>query len=121
MAAKKSAGHDASAEGTSMSPRPGTEAPTGHPASIASRSARQIGVVRHYYGQVKAAIFSIHDGMLQCGDVIHVRGHTTDFCQRVDHMEIDRVSVEVAHAGVTVGVQVTQAVRKDDGVFLLSN
>jgi putative protease len=55
------------------------------------------------------------------GDTIHVRGHTTDFYQRVNRIEIDHAQVEIAKPGQSVGVEITQRVREHDEVFKVSD
>ncbi|MFP8879402.1 MAG: hypothetical protein VCE43_07990 [Myxococcota bacterium] len=98
---------------TTRSPAPKTE-PV---APISGSSADEIGVVLHYYPRVGAAIISVSRGTLQTGDMLHFRGHTTDFYQPVDRMEVDHQPVEVVSAGQTVGVHVNRRVREGDLVM----
>ena len=58
--------------------------------------------------------------ILRRGDTIHVRGHTTDFYQQVEHIELDHHMVESARAGQIVGIQVSQRVREGDEVIRVS-
>ena len=74
----------------------------------------------HYYEHAGACVVSLDGGGLRVGDTIHVRGHTTDFYQRVDRLERDHVAVDVARVGEQVGVQVSQRVRSHDVVYRLS-
>jgi putative protease len=69
---------------------------------------------------VDAAIVQIDAGALNVGDTLHFRGHTTDFYQRVDRIEVDHAPVPVARAGQVVGVHVSQRVREHDEVFRLA-
>jgi putative protease len=62
----------------------------------------------------------IEHGQLRIGDTVHVRGHTTDFYQRVDRIELEHAQVEVARAGDHIGLQVSQRVREGDVVFRLA-
>jgi GTPase len=80
----------------------------------------RIGVVTHYYEHVGACVVSLDAGELRVGDTIHVRGHTTDFYQRVERLERDHTAVDSARAGEVVGVQVSQRVRSHDVVYRLS-
>ena len=60
------------------------------PSRPRSRSAgERIGVVTHYYGHLSVAILRLESGTLRVGDVIHIRGHTTDFSQRVESLEVN--------------------------------
>ena len=86
-------------------------------ASIAGSSADEIGVVRHYFPRVEAAIIDVSRGTLQTGDTLHFRGHTTDFYQQVDRLEVDHQPIEVARAGQAVGVHVSRRVREGDVVM----
>ena len=66
-------------------------------------------------------MISLESGELRVGDTIHVRGHTTDFYQRISRMELDHVPVESAKPGQSVGVEITQRVREHDEVFKVSD
>jgi translation initiation factor IF-2 len=76
-----------------------------------------IGTVTHYFGNVKVAAVEITDGELHVGDTIHVVGHTSDFTQPIDSMQIDRQPVEAAKAGDAVGIQVIEHAREHDRVY----
>ena len=77
----------------------------------------RIGVVIHYWGKIGVAGLSITDGELRVGDSIHIKGHVSDFTQRVDSIKIENKAVEVARPGDQIGVRVTDLVRKRDEVF----
>jgi putative protease len=51
------------------------------------------------------------------GDTIHVKGHTTDFTQKVDSMQIDNNQVAEAGVGQSAGMRVAQHARQHDQVF----
>jgi putative protease len=84
---------------------------------VAAAAPQRIGSITHYYPHVNAGVVQIESGELRVGETIHVHGHTTDFYQRVDRIEIEHQAVEVARAGQSVGVHVTQRVREGDGVW----
>ena len=90
-------------------------------AKIAAGVPTRIGVITHYFGRVGAGVISLESGELRVGDTIHVRGHTTDFYQRVNRIEIDHAQVEIAKPGQSVGVEITQRVREHDEVFKVSD
>ncbi|MEE9126435.1 MAG: translation elongation factor-like protein, partial [Planctomycetota bacterium] len=54
---------------------------------------------------------------LRVGDTIHIKGHTSDFIQSVDSIQIENEAVEVARPGEEVGVRVTETVRRHDKEF----
>jgi putative protease len=87
---------------------------------VSDSEPRRIGVVTHYFEHAGACVVSLDAGGLRVGDTIHVRGHTTDFYQRVDRLERDHVAVESARTGEEVGVQVSQRVRSHDVVYRLN-
>src|SRR5262249_35560897 len=51
---------------------------------------QRIGVVTHYYSHLSVVAMQLEPGTtLRVGDVIHIRGHTTDFTQRVESLEVN--------------------------------
>ncbi len=76
-----------------------------------------IGTVTHYFGHIDVAAFEITDGGLKVGDTIHIVGHTSDFTQTVDSMQIEHEQVESATVGDQVGVKVGEKAREHDKVF----
>jgi putative protease len=100
---------------------PATKAAIGErPLSLAAAKPTRIGSVTHYFAHVNAAIVAVQTGDVRVGDTLHFRGHTTDFYQRIDRIELDHRSVPLATAGQEVGVQVSQRVREGDEVIRVS-
>ena len=89
------------------------------PGDVSDTEPRRVGVVTHYYEHAGACVVALDSGELRLGDTIHVRGHTTDFYQRIDRLERDHVAIDVARTGEEVGVQVSQRVRDHDVVYRL--
>jgi len=77
----------------------------------------KIGVVIHYWGKIGVAGLRISDGELRVGDTIHIKGHTSDFTQPVESIQIENQLVEVARPGEDIGVQVVEHAREHDEVF----
>jgi putative protease len=77
----------------------------------------EIGKVTHYFSKIGVAAIAITHDSLKVGDTIHVKGHTSDFQQKVDSMQIDAVAVEVATPGQSVGMKLTAHAREHDQVF----
>jgi putative protease len=77
---------------------------------------QEIGRVTHYFGKAQAAAIEITQGSLSVGDTIHIKGHTTDFTQRVDSLQVDGAPVQQAVAGQSVGVKVVDHARQHDTV-----
>jgi len=76
-----------------------------------------IGVVTHYFGKIGVAALKITNGELRVGDTIHVKGHTSDFSQTVDSMQVEHESVEIARAGDEIGMKTAEYAREHDLVF----
>ena len=77
----------------------------------------ELGKVTHYFGKIGVAGIEITQDTLTVGDTIHIKGHTSDFTQTVDSMQVDGQSVEEATAGQSVGIKVTEHAREHDTVY----
>ena len=78
----------------------------------------RVGRVGTYFAHPKAAAIELEDG-LKVGDTIHIKGHTTDFEQEVESMQIENESVQEAKKGDSIGVKVKERVRGNDVVYKL--
>jgi putative protease len=76
----------------------------------------KIGVVEDYFAKISVIAVKL-EGELKVGDKIHIKGHTTDFIQTVESMQIEHQQVDVAKKGDSVGIKVEQRCRKDDVVY----
>ncbi|MGB2698142.1 MAG: translation elongation factor-like protein [Candidatus Zixiibacteriota bacterium] len=76
----------------------------------------EIGKVSDYFAKVGVAAIEL-TGSLSVGDTIHFKGHTTDFEQKVDSMQIEHQNVEKANAGDSIGIKVKDRVRGHDVVY----
>jgi translation elongation factor EF-Tu-like GTPase len=75
-----------------------------------------IGTVMDFFARpVVAGIDLI--GTLKVGDNIHIVGHTTDLELTVDSMQINNVNVSEAKSGDSIGIKVTDRVRRGDKVY----
>ncbi|MEW6074708.1 MAG: translation elongation factor-like protein [Candidatus Omnitrophota bacterium] len=77
-----------------------------------------VGIITHYFPHVRAAVFKAEQP-LAVGDMIKIKGHTTDFMQKVASMQIDRTPITVAKKGDEIGLQVESRVRRKDIVYKL--
>ena len=77
----------------------------------------KIGIIEHFFTNVSVAAIKITSGELKIGDTIHVVGAHTDFKQKIDSMQIERVPVEVVKVGDAVGIKVKDRVREHDVVY----
>jgi putative protease len=80
----------------------------------------KIGTVTHYFGHLHVAGVAITDGELRIGDTIHIKGHTSDFQQKVESMQIEHQAVEIAKPGDQIGLLVTEHARENDTVYAVT-
>ena len=89
--------------------------PAGAPAPLAGEE--RVGTVTHYYSHLSVAVVRLDSGSLRVGDTIHITGHTSDFRQRVESMEIEHQPVSEVSAGQEFGLRVTDHTRDNDTVY----
>ncbi|MEM3607142.1 MAG: hypothetical protein QXE30_05825 [Candidatus Bathyarchaeia archaeon] len=77
----------------------------------------EIGRVVNYYSKIGVAAIEITNGELKIGDLVRIKGATTDFTQKIESMQIERKPVEKAGAGSSVGIKVNNKVRVNDKVY----
>lgn len=90
------------------------------PAPVPEVPGVRIGVVTHYYGEPMVAAVKLETGTLRIGDRIHVRGHTSDFAQEVQSLQIEHAAVEEVGPGDDFGMKVVEHAREHDVVYKLS-
>lgn len=77
----------------------------------------EIGKITHFYSKINVGVLELSKGKLQIGDTIHLKGHTTDFYQKVESMQLEHKSVNLTQPGEQVGLKVENPVRENDLVF----
>ncbi len=77
----------------------------------------KVGRVTHYYNKLGVAAIEVEHGRLHKGDHIHIVGHSTDFEQTVESMELLHQQVVEAGEGQDVGIEVEDYVRENDFVY----
>jgi len=80
----------------------------------------RIGTVTHYFGKIMVAAIELTDGDLKIGETIHIKGHTSDFTQKIEAMQIDRVDIQSAAKGQSIGIRVSEHARVGDEVYKVS-
>ena len=80
-----------------------------------------VGKVVHYYTHLSVAIVELTQGSLRLGDTIHIKGHTTDFKQTVESMEIEHQKVTEAAPGQSFGIKVREHAREHDIVYKVAS
>jgi len=77
---------------------------------------KEIGRITHYYGHLSVSIIELSDH-LKVGDTIHIKGHSSDFTQGVDSIQIEHANVPEAGPKDVVGIKVTQKVHPHEKVY----
>jgi len=85
--------------------------------AVPTIAEQRAGIVTHYYSHLSVAVVKLDQGALQVGDTIHIKGHTTDFQQRVESMQVEHQTIQSAQVGEEFGLKVTEHVREHDIVY----
>lgn len=75
-----------------------------------------IGKVTHFFNRISVAVLEL-EGDIKVGDQIAILGHTTEFSQTVESLEIEHQKVEAAAPGADVALKVWDSVRDGDLVY----
>src|SRR6516165_4500869 len=81
------------------------------------RRGERIGVVTPYYSHLSVATLRLDSGTLRVGDVIHIHGHTTDFSQTVESLEVNHAPVTEVGPNDDFGLKVIEHAREHDIVY----
>ena len=76
-----------------------------------------VGTVTHYFGKPQVAIVEITEGDLHLGDTIRIAGHSSNFTQEIQSMELEHTAVDSAKTGDSVGIQVRERAHEHDSVY----
>ena len=79
-----------------------------------------IGKVSDFFARPVVAGIEL-TATLKVGDKIHIKGYTTDMELTIDSMQIDNVDVNQAKAGDSVGVKVSERVRRGDTIYRVTD
>jgi putative protease len=103
---------------------PKTRKPAARPAARPAQPpppGERIGVVTHYFSHLSVAVLKLDAGArLRVGDTIHIRGHTTDFSQRVDSLQVEHAAVTEVGPDDDFGLKVREHAREHDVVYKVS-
>ncbi len=80
----------------------------------------QIGTVSDFFARPVVAAIEL-TGDLKVGDKIRIKGHSTDVEEIVSSMQIANVAVTEAKSGDSVGVKISEKVRKHDTVYKVTD
>jgi hypothetical protein len=102
---------------TPITPPAPPAAPTPKPPAQFVPFEKRIGVVTHYYSHLSVATLRLESGTLRVGDTIHIHGHTTDFSQRVESLEVNHSPATEVGPNDDFGLKVVGHVREHDVVY----
>lgn len=75
-----------------------------------------VGKVSDFFAKPSVIAIKLEE-KVAVNDTIHIKGHSTDFIQKITSMQIEHKNIEVAEKGATVGIKVEQKARKGDKVY----
>lgn len=100
----------------------GARSATAPKAKAPTPPGQRIGVVTHYFSQLSVAILRLEPGtILRMGDVVHILGHTTDFKQKVESLEVDHAPVTEVGPKDDFGLKVIDHAREHDVVYRIQS
>ena len=76
-----------------------------------------LGRVEHFFDKISVAAISVK-APFAVGDVIHIKGHTTDFVQKIASMQMEHQDVLKVKKGDDIGIKVKDYARQHDFVYL---
>jgi hypothetical protein len=79
-----------------------------------------VGRVANYFAKAQVVVIKL-EVRVKIGEVLHFRGHTTDFNQEIISMEVGHEPIESAEAGLEVAIQVDERVRRQDKVYRVAS
>jgi len=83
----------------------------------AGASLEEVGVITHYFPKVDAAVVKLTKAGLSIGDKIVIKGHTSDFKEKVGSIQLDHEPIQNAEKGMEIGLKVKSKVREHDVVY----
>jgi putative protease len=78
-----------------------------------------VGRVIKYFGKIGVAAIKMTSGELKVGDTIKIKGHSTDFEQVVDSIQVEHAIVPTAGVGDEIGLKVKDKVHEHDVVYVV--
>jgi putative protease len=75
-----------------------------------------LGRVEDYFAHVNVMALKLL-APVSVGDMIRIKGHTTDITQKVESMQIEHQPVQTATAGNSVGIKIADRARRTDVVY----
>jgi len=83
-------------------------------------SIEPVGRVTAFFPKPSAAVIQL-TATLRVGEIVHIKGRTTDLVQPVGSLQIAKRPVQQAEAGQVVGLVVAGKCRRRDVVYRLND
>jgi sRNA-binding protein len=80
-------------------------------------SLEEVGIITHFFPKVDAAVLKLTKSTLSVGDSILIKGHTSDFKEKVMSIQLDHAPIQNAEKGMEIGLKVKSKVREHDVVY----
>lgn len=81
----------------------------------------KVGVITHYFGKLGVAVVKATEAPIAVGDKIHIKGHTTDYTQVIESLQIEHQSVPSIEIGQDAGMKVGAHVHEHDEVYRVTD
>ena len=81
------------------------------------KGEKVLGRIEHLFDKISVAAIGVK-APFKVEDYVHIKGHTTDFIQKVESMQIEHQNVAKVKKGDDVGIKVKEFVRPHDMVYL---
>ncbi len=76
-----------------------------------------VGEITHYFQKISVVVVKVAEHPILVGDLIHIKGSSADFMQKVVSLQVESKDVRFARKGELVGLQVTQPAKPGDKVY----
>ena len=93
-----------------------TSKPKKSVSAVVTPKLQTIGEITHFFPHVSAGVIKLSKPV-KVGDIITIKGHTTNITQAIDSLQIDHVPVTEATKGAEIGLKVKDRVRIGDIVY----
>ena len=80
------------------------------------KKEKPIGEITHVFSKINVAVIKFSKSV-SVGDKIHIKGHSDDFSQTIDSMQVDHEKVSKVKKGQEVGMKMEGKVHEGDKIF----
>lgn len=76
-----------------------------------------VGEITHYFQKISVVVIKVAEHPILIGDLIHIKGSSSDFTQKVASLQVESKDVRFARKGELVGLQVIEIAKPGDKVY----